>query len=107
MKPITDKAEVSIDFPDKAYIGSFSRHSAFEVRADGEGIVLKLSHPGEDHRTAEVHLHYYLLADILEEASKAIAAQSALDDAHREPLLAAATNLGRVLTTNPAGSRAK
>ena len=25
--PIAYKAEVSVDFPDKAYMGSFSRHS--------------------------------------------------------------------------------
>ena len=51
MKPITDKAEVAIDFPDKAYIGAFGRHSGFEVSADAEGVTLKLSRPGDDSRT--------------------------------------------------------
>jgi hypothetical protein len=27
LHPITDKAEVSVDFPDKAYIGVFGRRS--------------------------------------------------------------------------------
>ena len=27
LHPIADKAEVSVDFPDKAYLGSFGRHS--------------------------------------------------------------------------------
>ena len=31
LHPIADKAEVSVDFPDKAYIGSFSRHSQFDA----------------------------------------------------------------------------
>jgi hypothetical protein len=107
MKPITDKAEISVDFPDKAYIGSFSQHSSFEVRADGDGIAIKLIHPSEDRRTAEIHLHYYLLADILAEAAQAIAGRPALDDSHREPLLEAATNLERALSVSPARTRAK
>jgi hypothetical protein len=106
MKPITDKAEISVDFPDKAYIGSFSQHSSFEVRADGDGIAVKLVHPAEDRRTAEIHLHYYLLADILAEAAEAIAGRPALDDSHREPLLEAATKLERALSAAPARTRA-
>ena len=30
-RPIVDRAEVAIDFPDKSYLGSFTRHSAFEA----------------------------------------------------------------------------
>ena len=50
VKPITDKAEVSIDFPDKTYVGSFTRHSGFEAEADAEGVALKLVRAGEDRR---------------------------------------------------------
>ena len=31
-KPVLDKAEVSIDFPDKVYMGSFARGSKVEAR---------------------------------------------------------------------------
>lgn len=89
MKPITDKAEVSIDFPDKAHVGSFGRQSGFGVSADGEGVMLKLSRSGDDPRTAEIHLHYYLCADILTELAKAIATLRPMDEAHRDPLLMA------------------
>jgi hypothetical protein len=34
LHPISDKAEVFVDFPDKAYIGSFGRHSQFDAYAD-------------------------------------------------------------------------
>jgi hypothetical protein len=34
LHPISDKAEVAVDFPDKAYIGSFGRHSQFDAYAD-------------------------------------------------------------------------
>jgi len=99
MKPISDKAEISIDFPDKAYVGSFSQHSEFAVGADADGVLIKLVHPGEDQRTAEIHLHYFLLADILAEAAKAIAQRGeALDESHRGPLLDASNRLGAALS---------
>lgn len=55
---IADKAEVSVDFPNKAYIGSFSRHSQFDAHADADNAVISLVRPGEDRREAVVHLHY-------------------------------------------------
>jgi hypothetical protein len=102
VKPITDKAEIAVDFPNKAYIGSFGRHSAFEVRADGESLALKLEHLGDEHRIAELHLHYFLLADILSDAAQALASRGPLDDAHREPLREAAERLAKALEAPPA-----
>lgn len=98
MKPITDKAEISIDFPDKAYIGSFGRHSEFAVSADAQELRLKLVHPGEDRRIADLHFHYFLLADIIAEAAAAIAPlRESLDEAHRAPLLEAAQKFASAL----------
>ena len=59
LHPISDKGEVSIDFPDKAYIGSFSRHSQFDAYADTDSVAIRLVRPGEDRREAMVHLHYW------------------------------------------------
>jgi hypothetical protein len=39
--PISDKAEVSDDFPDKAYIGSFGRHSQFDAYADEDSVAVR------------------------------------------------------------------
>lgn len=64
-KPITDGAEVSIEFPDKAYLGYFHRDSSFEVAREHDSIALKLVHPGDDKRIASFHLHDFLLADML------------------------------------------
>jgi len=97
VKPITDKAEVSIDFPDKTYIGSFTRHSGLEAEADAEGVALKLVRAGEDRRVVEMHIHHYLFADILEELACAIEARPAIDEAHRGPLMDAARHLARTL----------
>ncbi|WP_323795791.1 hypothetical protein [Nisaea sp.] len=64
-KPITDAAEVSIEFPDKAYLGYFHRDSTYEVERERDAIAVKLVHPGDDKRVASFHLHDYLLADVL------------------------------------------
>ena len=98
MKPVVDKAEVSIDFPDKFYIGSFGRRSGFEVRATEEEVLLKLLRPGEERREVTMHLHYYLLADILAEMAEALGKAPPLDEAHREPLEKAAMALGAAVT---------
>jgi len=104
MKPITDKAEISIDFPDKAYIGSFGRHSEFAVAADAEGLRVTFLHPGEDRRTAEIVLHYFLLADVVADAAAAIGSlDGALDDAHRAPLREAAKKLEAALHAHKTG----
>jgi hypothetical protein len=93
MHPIADKAEVSVDFPDKAYIGSFSRHSQFDAYADADSVAVRLVRPGEDRREAVVHLHYGLLADILAELAKSLTAREALDEQHRSELSEAAKQL--------------
>ena len=71
--PITDKAEVSIDFPDKFYMGSFGRGSHFDLTADKEGVHLHLERSEGEKRRVGFHIHYYLLADLLEAAATAVA----------------------------------
>ncbi len=93
MHPIADKAEVSVDFPDKAYIGSFSRHSQFDAYADADSVAVRLVRPGEDRREAVIHLHYGLLADILAELARSLSARAPLDEQHRSELSAAAKQL--------------
>ena len=97
MKPVVDKAEVSIDFPDKFYVGSFGRRSGFEVKATEDEVLLKLLRPGEERREVTMHLHYYLLADILAEMAKALSKTPPLDQAHSEPLQEGAEALVKAL----------
>lgn len=92
-RPIVDRAEIAIDFPDKCYLGSFTRHSAFEASADAEGVLLRLIRGGGEKRQADIHLHYHLFADVLAELAKAIAAGHTVDAAHRGPLREAARQL--------------
>ena len=64
MKPVIDKAEVSIDFPDKAYMGSFGRESSFDVKVEPDEVLVRVIRGDEERRQVAVHLHYFLLADI-------------------------------------------
>ena len=93
LHPIPDKAEVAIDFPDKAYFGSFSRNSQFDAHAGADSVAIKLVRPGEDRREAVIHLHYGLLADILAELAQSIAAREPLDENDRAALSDAAKEL--------------
>lgn len=72
-KPITDQAEVSIDFPEKFYHGSFSHSSRYDVTADTEGVHIYLQHHGGEKRQVGFHIHYYLLAELLAAAAEATA----------------------------------
>lgn len=102
-KPITDKAEVSIDFPDKFYHGSFSRASSYEVSADAEGLHISLDRPGEDRRHVGFHVQYLLLAGILESTAEALRNLDDLPDFQRKALKESVAELNKVLS----GSKAK
>lgn len=90
LHPIVDKAEVAIDFPDKFYNGGFGRDSSFEARAEDDGVLIRLVRPGNEKRAAEIHLHHFLLASVLEDLSRSLGDRPPIDNVHREPLLAAA-----------------
>jgi len=70
-KPITDQAEVSIDFPDKFYHGSFAHSSRYDVTADADGVHIYLQHQSGEKRQVGFHIHYYLLAEMLAAAAEA------------------------------------
>ena len=88
--PITDKAEVSIDFPDKFFMGSFGHGSRYDVTADKEGIHLHLDRTAGEKRHVGFHVHYYLLAELLEATAKAVAEVDGLEPHLRARLKEAA-----------------
>jgi hypothetical protein len=93
LHPIADKAEVSVEFPDKAYIGSFGRNSQFDAYTDADSVAIKLVRPGDERREAVMHLHYGLLAEILAELARSLAKREPLDEQHRTELSEAARQL--------------
>jgi len=92
--PIPDKAEVSIDFPDKFYMGSFGRESRFDVSADLDGVHIHLDRSGDEKRRVGFHLHYDMVAGILRAVGDALKNVDGLDATHIANLREAIAHLG-------------
>jgi hypothetical protein len=99
-KPVPDKAEIALEYPDKFYVGTFEHSSRFEARLDGSGVALVLQHPGTADERKSVHLNFGLLAGILRELAASVAALPRDDIAHREQLADALAELQRALRSS-------
>jgi hypothetical protein len=98
-KPIPDKAEVALEYPDKLYIGTFERTSRFDAHLDQAGISLSLERSGDAdvRKTIRMHFHYGLFAEILADLAKSVSAFPTNDIAHRDQLAAGAKALWQAL----------
>jgi hypothetical protein len=101
-KPISDKAEVAVEYPDKVYIGTFAHSARFDAHLDKTGIALTLELPGpeEQRKSVHMHFHYVLFAEILNDLARTVAALPADDIQHRESLRDSAKALYRALENN-------
>jgi hypothetical protein len=98
MRPITDRAEVAIDFPDKTFMGSFGHTALFAVRAEPHCVELRLAQVGTPKRTVQLHMHWYLFADILDELAASLEGRAGIvDDAHRDVLADAIRRLANAV----------
>jgi hypothetical protein len=102
-RPITDKAEVAVEYPDKLYIGTFAHTARFDAHIDRTGIALTLELPGPVDLRKSVHMHFHhaLFADILRDLAKTAATLPPEDLTHRDSLRDAAKALYIALETNP------
>jgi hypothetical protein len=98
-KPIPDKAEVALEYPDKLYIGTFERTARFDAHLDAVGISLSLHRTGaaDVRKTIRMHFHYALFAEILRDLAKTVSALPPADVAHRDTLHDGAMALCRAL----------
>ena len=103
MKPISDKAEIALEYPDKLYVGTFERSSRFEAHLDPTGIALILDRPGPEDVRKSIHLHinFGLFADILRELASTVGRIPKDDVLHHDQLTQAVTELHKALTGNP------
>lgn len=99
-RPMPDKAEVALEYPDKLYIGTFDRSSRFDAHLDDTGLSLRLERQGDADTRKSVHLHlnYELLAEILRDVAKTGASMSEHALSHRQSLAAAAAALHQSLS---------
>ena len=94
-KPLPDKAEVAVEYPDKLYMGTFANTARFDAHLDETGISLTLDRPGADdeRKSVRIHLHFALFAEILRDLARTVAAVPPDDVRHREALRDAAKAL--------------
>jgi len=94
-KPIPDKAEVAVEYPDKLYIGTFAHTARFDAHLDEAGISLSLHRIGseDERKTVRMHFHFALFAEILRDLARTVQAVPLADTAHREALRDAAKAL--------------
>jgi hypothetical protein len=106
-KPIPDKAEVAVEYPDKLYIGTFEQTARFDAHLDEAGISLSLHRTGaaDVRKSVRMHFHYALFAEILRDLANTVASLPAAEIAHREALRDAAKALYLALNADARGSK--
>ena len=94
-KPIPDKAEVTLEYPDKFYIGTFERTARFDAHLDENGISLTFQRGGDPKNKKSVcmHLHYALFAEILRDLAQTVSSLPPQDTSHLDALRDAAKAL--------------
>lgn len=108
-KPIPDKAEVALEYPDNLYVGTFERTSRFEAHLDAAGVALVLERPGSEdlRKSVHLHLHYGLLAAILHELAASADRLPRDDDGPRADLANAVAALEAALRRKPNAPRSR
>ena len=98
-KPIPDKAEIALEYPDKYYIGTFERSSRFSASLDATGIALILERPGAEdvRKSIHMHLNFGLFADILRDLASTVSRIPAEDIMHHDQLEQAVAELHKAL----------
>ncbi|MGJ4993471.1 hypothetical protein [Bradyrhizobium sp. HKCCYLR20261] len=87
-KPVPDKAEVALEYPDKFYVGTFEHSSRFEARLEPSGLALTLERPGPEdvRKSIHIHLNWGLLAAVLGDIAANIDSLPTDDLLHRDQL---------------------
>ncbi len=98
-KPVPDKAEVALEYPDKLYVGTFEHSSRFAAHLDPTGFALVLERPGAEDVRKSIHMHisFGLLAGILRELASSVGRIPKDDIAHRDLLAQAVGELHAAL----------
>ncbi|HSE79455.1 MAG TPA: hypothetical protein VLG66_15760 [Alphaproteobacteria bacterium] len=104
MRPVPDRAEVSVDFPDKTYMGAFGRNAKFEAMCRPNDVVLKLRQTGAERRDVELHIHHMLFVDVLDDLAQSARTPGTVDPEHRREFAAACRRLADALDEGTPGA---
>lgn len=99
MKPIPDKVEIALEYPDKFYAGTFERNSRFDAKMEEGGIALSFSQGADasERKSVRMHIHCGLFAEILNELANSASSFPAGDLSQRDTLARAASALAAAL----------
>jgi hypothetical protein len=99
MKPVPDKAEIALEYPEKLYVGTFERSSRFEAHLDPTGFSLILERLGDEDVRKSIHMHinFGLFACILSELASSVKRIPKDDIVHRDQLARAVAELHMAL----------
>ena len=105
-RPVSGKAEIVLDYPDKILVGTFGRADKYHARFSANGVFLTLQRGGDTGECRSMCLKFapILLAGILSELA-ASASDTAPAEANRAVLRESAEALARALA--PAGAPEK
>lgn len=98
MKPIEDRVEISIDFPDKFYRGAFEGESRYDAQAEGDGLVMHFERGGDEKRAVAIHLHHNVLAGLLTAWADSLKDVHPVDETHATNLKDALRAVEKALT---------
>jgi hypothetical protein len=98
-KPIPDKAEVAVEYPDKLYIGTLcgllgSTHTLTSPASRSHSSAPATE---DERKSVHMHFHYALFAEIVRDLAKTVAALPKSDISHRTELREAAEALASAL----------
>ena len=98
-KPVPDKAEIALEYPDKFYVGTFEHSSRFEAHLDPTGFALVLERPGaaDVRKSIHMHIHFGLFADILRDLASTVGRIPKDDVMHHDQLAQAVAELHKAL----------
>lgn len=104
-RPMTGKADVVLEYPDKFYMGTFDHNDRFDARFEPNKVSLTLQRTGESGlcRSVRIHLQPRAFADLL--GGLAVSG-TMLSDADREALHSAARALYRAVAIPPGEAEA-
>ena len=99
-KPIPDKAEVALEYPDKLYVGTFEHTCDLKrilIRPDSLGPVLERLGDENVRKSVHMHINFGLFASILSELASTVRRIPKDDIVHRDQLAQATAELHRAL----------
>ena len=82
---------------EKYYYGSFDRDATLDVKADAHGVHIDLDRRVGERRHVGIHLHFYLLAEVIEGLASVLRKKDLMNQSQRAAVECAVAKLDKAL----------